>query len=69
MYLTSFTIPKGVTSIGAYAFFMCENLSSVTIPEGVTSIGEGAFSHCAFKKDDVEIPNSVIYMGANAFDE
>ena len=36
-------IEEGVTSIGDYAIFYCENVKSVIIPEGVTLIGEGAF--------------------------
>lgn len=36
---TAYTIPKGVTSIGANAFSYCRNLIDVTIPENVTSIG------------------------------
>ena len=41
-----YTVPYGVTSIGAWAFSECENLRSVTIPDSVTSIGEGAFCEC-----------------------
>ena len=43
----SYTIPAGVTSIGARAFDSCSRLSSVTIPASVTSIGESAFDFCA----------------------
>ena len=41
------TIPNGVTSIGAYAFYKCSSLTSVTIPNSVTSIGELAFRGCS----------------------
>jgi hypothetical protein len=40
---TSFAIPNSVTSIGAYAFGGCANLTSITIGSGVTSIGYSAF--------------------------
>ncbi|MGL5549980.1 MAG: AAA domain-containing protein, partial [Culicoidibacterales bacterium] len=40
--LTSVVIPKGVTSIGNWAF-RGNRLTSVVIPEGVTSIGDYAF--------------------------
>ncbi len=39
----SVIIDDGVTSIGAYAFVNCTNLSDVTIPTSVTSIGSNAF--------------------------
>lgn len=40
------TIPKSVTTIGAYAFCACSNLTSIVIPDSVTTIGENAFSGC-----------------------
>ena len=39
-------IPGSVTSIGNYAFGICEGLTSITIPNSVTSIGKGAFNGC-----------------------
>lgn len=34
------------TSIGDYAFFVCDNLLSVDMPNSVTSIGEWCFANC-----------------------
>ena len=59
-------IPNSVTSIGNYAFQVCEGLASVSIPEGVTSIGEGAFMRCSNLKT-VSIPSSVTYIGSCTF--
>ena len=42
----SYTIPGGVTNIGAYAFSGCPRLSNVTIPGSVTSIQNYAFYYC-----------------------
>lgn len=39
-------IKDGVTNIGSYAFYYCENLTSVEIPNSVTSIGMFAFYGC-----------------------
>lgn len=39
-------IPPNVTSIGAFAFFDCTDMTHVTIPDSVTSIGYEAFRDC-----------------------
>jgi hypothetical protein len=39
------TIPNGVTSIGARAFWECYSLTSLTIPGSVTNIGDYAFGY------------------------
>ena len=44
--VTEYTIPNGVTSIGAWAFSDCYRLTSVTIPDSVTSIEYEAFYKC-----------------------
>lgn len=40
------TIPEGATTIGAYAFSDCNNLSMTEIPSTITSIGNYAFYRC-----------------------
>ena len=55
-----------VTSIGDYAFSLCDSLTSVTIPDGVTSIGSAAFSACN-SLTSVTIPDSVTTIGDYAF--
>ncbi len=61
-----YTVPTGVTAIGAHAFFGCSNLRSVKIPDGVRSIGDRAFA-CCDELDDVTIPDGVTSIGADAF--
>lgn len=39
-------ISDGVTSIGQYAFSLCQSLESITLPNSVTSIGHYAFTQC-----------------------
>ena len=41
--LSRVTIPKGVESIGAHAFYYCRSLSRIDLPATLTSIGENAF--------------------------
>ena len=59
-------IPNSVTSIGAYAFADCANLSSITIPNSITFIGEYAFEDCT-SLNSVIIGNSVTEIDFQAF--
>ena len=58
-----YTVPTGVTAIGASAFFCCDELDDVTIPGSVTSIGEGAF--CGVKKVIVDRENRLFFADAH----
>jgi|GEM_PF-738078 hypothetical protein len=63
---TSYTVPVGVTSIGAYAFSACEFLTDVTINTGVTNIDLEAFSYCE-NLTGINLPDSVTSIGFDAF--
>ena len=65
--LTSLNIGNGVTSIGDNAFHGCTSLTSVTIGNGVTSIGEWAFSYCTSLTSVTIIPNLLLSIKAQAF--
>ena len=41
--ITSIVVEEGVTEIGKFAFYDCENLESINIPDSVTAIGNRAF--------------------------
>lgn len=64
--IQSVELPRGLTSIGDYAFFFCGGLSSVDIPAGITGIGERAFSGCS-GLTKVTIPDGVTSIGSFAF--
>ena len=59
-------IDNGVTEIGYYAFYRCENITSVTIPDSVTTIRYWAFASCD-SLTNVTIPASVTSIGEHAF--
>ena len=61
----AFTVPDHVTKIAEYAFFDCAKLEEVIIPEGVTRIDRGAFLSTGLR--EIEIPESIVYIGAAAF--
>jgi len=44
--ITSVIFGNGVTGIGAYAFYECENIKSISISDTVVTIGTQAFYHC-----------------------
>ncbi len=63
---TSYTIPKGVTTIRTWAFADCEALTSLTFSDSVTTIDEMAFDRCT-RLTTLSIPASVTNIGRNAF--
>lgn len=64
--ITRAVIGYGVTSLGNYAFYDCENLTSVTIPSSVTRINDDVFRDCE-NLTGVTIPSSVTSIGTRAF--
>lgn len=60
-------VSEGVTSIGNYAFYGCENLVETEIAESVTSVGKSAFLYCS-NLAGMRIPESVTSLGVSAFE-
>lgn len=63
--ISSVVICEGVTSVGFFAFVMCDGIKSVTLPEGLTTIAEEAFALCGF--EEITIPSTVNAIGIGAF--
>ncbi len=63
---TSYTVPSGVQTIAAEAFW-CSSLKSVTLPDSVETIGSGVF---AYNKElqDVSFGNGLKAIGDRAFE-
>lgn len=64
--LFKINLPKGITTIGDYAFYSCY-LDSLELPPRLESIGNFAFAYNG-RISSVEIPRSVKSIGDNAFD-
>ena len=64
--ITSVTISDGVTNVGDFAFYNCQNLVTVSIPDSVTSIGDHAFYQC-YKLTTADLSDNVTVIGNHAF--
>ena len=68
MNLTTITVPDGVQSIPARAFYDASNLGIVNLPNSLTSIGQWAFSGCK-GLGSITIPDGVQIIEAETFRE
>jgi len=64
--ITKVIITKGVTSVGAGAFYCCTGLKTVVLPEGIKTIDDYAFSNCT-ALERVTFPGSLKSIGFCAF--
>ena len=58
-------IEEGVTNIGNYAFYECNDLISVEIPQSVIEIGSLAFDECSNLENIIVNENNKNYMSEN----
>ena len=61
-----FSMPSGVTTIAAYAFFGCTGLTGVTLPSRLTTIPKGCFRGCT-GLTALTIPSTVTAINSEAF--
>ena len=64
--IDTLVIEEGVTEIGDYAFYYCENLRSISLPTSLTKIGALAFTGCN-GIDSLDIPANVRSIEHSAF--
>lgn len=62
-----YEIPSGVSSVGAYAFYLCDDMTSIKIPDTVTYIGSSAFGGCS-GLTELTVPDSVVKLAAGSID-
>lgn len=60
------SLPKGLTSIGSYAFDQCSRLQKISLSQGITSIGKGSFSSCQALQQ-ISLPTGLASIGEKAF--
>ncbi|MBQ6553540.1 MAG: leucine-rich repeat protein [Clostridia bacterium] len=65
--ITSVVIEDGVTTIGDYAFYNCQQIESIEIPASVKTIGDSAFFSAKLKT--LVLPEGVEEIGDYAFCE
>lgn len=64
---TKVIIEEGITYIGAYSFYGCDNLVSIDLPKSLTGIGAFAFYGCPILSS-IDIPEGVIRINDGAFE-
>jgi len=64
--IRSVTIEEGVTGVGAFAFYNCNQLTRVSFPSTLKSIGTYAFARCG-QLETIELPNELEQIGEFAF--
>ena len=62
----NFTIPRGIKSIGQYAFKDCENIEKFIFPAGLETLEEGVFYGCTGLKE-FEIPENLSALPSALF--
>ena len=68
--IKSLVVSDGITSLGAFAFNYCNNLTSASLPKTLTKIGRNAFVALAtdiYGLTKVSIPSKVTEIGQYAF--
>lgn len=66
--ISSVTIEDGVTSIGAYAFYRCENIEGISIANSVKNIGNSAFYGCS-NLEEIVLPSKIKSIDKHTFSD
>lgn len=61
------SIPNGVTTIPAYCFSVCSNITNITLHANITNIGDAAFRFCSKLESVTVLATTPPTLGANVF--
>ncbi|MBR4458880.1 MAG: leucine-rich repeat protein [Clostridia bacterium] len=64
--VTAVVIEDGVTTVGSYSFYYCQNLADVSLPGSLTSISSFAFQACS-ALTELTLPEGLTSIGQCAF--
>ena len=64
--VTKVIIQPGITTIGARAFYYCQQLTEISIPDTVAHIGQLAFCHC-IRLEEISLPEGLRTISSKAF--
>lgn len=65
-FLSTITVPEGVTKIDQYAFYGCGSLTTVNLPSTLTTINQNAFRNCNMLSMS-SLPSSITTIQQFAF--
>ncbi len=63
--ITEILIGKGITSVGSYAFYNCNNLRTVTLPDTLKVLNNCSFASSGIGQ--IELPDGLETIGDSAF--
>ena len=64
--ITALVVEEGVTSIGSYAFYNCQQMASVSLPESLTALGANSFSSC-YGMTEIALPDAITTIPDSCF--
>ncbi|WP_311436051.1 leucine-rich repeat domain-containing protein [Hoylesella timonensis] len=61
-------VEEGVTTLGEYIFWDCQNLTEVSLPKSLTALKKECFKSCP-KLKEITLPDNITLIDESAFEE
>lgn len=61
-------VEEGVTTLGEYIFWDCQNLTEVSLPKSLTALRKECFKSCP-KLKEITLPDNITLIDESAFEE